>query len=79
MIGSIVAFLFSGPLAAAVVGSTLVLVSVCGTFFGSSLPLAFRHFGLDPAMMSNPFVAVLIDIVGIAVYLAVAQAMLAIL
>jgi magnesium transporter len=51
---------------------TLLLVVMCGTMLGSVLPLLFRHMGLDPAIMSNPFVAGIIDIVGILVYLNVA-------
>jgi magnesium transporter len=34
--------------------------------------LLFKRLGLDPALMSNPFVAGLIDIVGIVIYLNVA-------
>lgn len=61
---------------ALVVPLTLVLVVTCGTLLGSLLPLAFRRLGLDPALMSNPFVASLSDIVGIVVYLSVAVALL---
>ena len=55
---------------------TVVLVVICGTFFGSILPLTFQRLGLDPALMSNPFVAGLIDIVGIVIYLNVAMRLL---
>jgi magnesium transporter len=55
-----------------VVGVTLVLVVICGTLFGSVLPLLFKRLGLDPAMMSNPFVAGIIDILGIVIYMKVA-------
>ncbi len=58
--------------AAFVLPITLVLVVICGTFFGSVLPLLFQRLGWDPAMMSNPFVAGLIDIVGIVIYINVA-------
>ena len=51
---------------------TVILVVLCGTFFGSILPLAFQRIGLDPALMSNPFVAGIIDILGIVIYLNVA-------
>ena len=75
--GFLMALLVIGdPRAAAVVSVTLLLVAVCGTLSGSALPLVFRRLGLDPAMMSNPFVACLIDIVGIVVYLLVARWML---
>ncbi|MDP6446619.1 MAG: magnesium transporter [Pirellulaceae bacterium] len=61
---------------AAVVPITLVLVVVTGALLGSLLPLLFRRLGLDPAMMSNPFVAGIIDILGIVIYMNVALAML---
>ena len=57
---------------ATVIPLTLVLVVVCGTLLGSLLPLLFRRLGLDPAMMSNPFVAGLIDVLGIIIYMRVA-------
>ena len=61
---------------AAVIPLTVLLVVVCGTLSGSLLPLLFRRLGLDPALMSNPFVAGLIDLVGIIIYMQVAMAML---
>ncbi len=57
---------------AMVVPITLLLVVICGTLTGSVLPLIFKRIGLDPAMMSNPFVAGIIDIVGIVIYMKVA-------
>lgn len=59
--------------AAMVVPLTLLLVVVSGTLTGSILPLVFERIGWDPAMMSNPFVAGIIDIVGIVIYLNVAM------
>ncbi|MHC4399253.1 MAG: magnesium transporter [Planctomycetota bacterium] len=62
--------------AAAVIPITLLLVVVCGTLCGSLLPLLFKRLGWDPALMSNPFVAGLIDVVGILVYMRVALLLL---
>ena len=62
--------------AASVIPVTLLLVVVCGTLSGSLLPLLFKRLGLDPAMMSNPFVAGLIDLVGIVIYMTVAGMLL---
>ena len=59
-------------LGALVIPLTLLLVVVCGTLSGSLLPLLFKRLGLDPALMSNPFVAGLIDFVGIVIYMSVA-------
>ncbi len=61
---------------AAVIPLTVLLVVVAGTLFGSVLPLLFSRLGWDPALMSNPFVAGLIDVVGIIIYMQVALAML---
>jgi magnesium transporter len=60
----------------AVVPLTLVLVVTCGAVFGSILPLLFKRLGLDPALMSNPFVAALSDIVAIVIYMTVALTLL---
>lgn len=55
-----------------VVPITLLLVVVCGTLTGSVLPLLFEKLGWDPAMMSTPFVAGIVDIIGILIYFNVA-------
>lgn len=52
--------------------ATLLLVVTCGTLVGSILPLLFQRMGLDPALMSNPFVSGIMDIVGITTYVNVA-------
>ncbi len=59
-------------LAATVIPITLVCVVMVGTLLGSLLPLLFSRLGLDPAMMSNPFVAGIIDVFGIIIYMHVA-------
>ena len=55
-----------------VVPLTLVLVVTCGAVSGSVLPLIF-----DPALMSNPFVAGISDILAIVIYMCVAMSLLA--
>jgi magnesium transporter len=71
--GYAVAVLFApSPFKALVIPITLLLVVLTGTLSGSLLPLIFKRFGLDPAMMSNPFVAGIVDILGILIYLNVA-------
>ena len=60
----------------AVVACTLLLVVLCGTLSGSLLPLFFKRIGLDPALMSNPFVAGIVDILGIVIYMNVALLLL---
>jgi magnesium transporter len=58
--------------AAIVIPLTIVGVVLMGTLVGSALPLLFRSLGLDPALMSNPFVSAIVDIVGIVLYMSVA-------
>jgi magnesium transporter len=64
------------PLEKLVVPVTLFLVVTCSTLVGGALPLIFRRMGLDPALMSNPFVAGIIDITGIVIYMTVCWIML---
>ncbi len=73
LIGYFCALLFAPTyIAATVIPVTLLLLVICGTLLGAILPLLFRRLGLDPAMMSNPFVAGLIDVLGIIIYMTVA-------
>ena len=59
-----------------VIPITLVLVVTCGAVAGSILPIIFKRLGLDPALMSNPFVAALSDILAILIYMSVSIALL---
>ena len=59
-----------------VVPLTLVLVVTCGAVSGSLLPLIFKRLGFDPALMSNPFVAGISDILAIVIYMWVAMSLL---
>jgi magnesium transporter len=64
------------PQSVLIVPLTLVLVVTCGALAGSLLPMFFKRLGLDPALMSNPFVAGLSDILAIVIYMNVALALL---
>ncbi len=59
-----------------VVPITLIAVALCGALCGGALPLLFRRLGLDPALMSNPFVSGICDVAGIMIYMAVALLLL---
>jgi magnesium transporter len=59
------------------VGGTLIAIPVMGCTVGSMLPLFLRRIGVDPATSSTPFIATLIDVLGIIVYFNIAQIMLA--
>jgi magnesium transporter len=61
---------------ALVIPATLMLLILSSTTIGALLPLMFKRMGLDPALMSNPFVAGIMDILGILIYINVALLML---
>jgi Mg/Co/Ni transporter MgtE len=61
---------------AMVVALGVATVVVCGNLVGATLPLVLKRIGLDPALMSNPVVASLVDVTGILVYFAIAEAFL---
>ncbi|MGM0486305.1 MAG: magnesium transporter [Planctomycetota bacterium] len=70
LVGFLAAWMLLGNVQQAVILLvTLLLVVLCGTLSGSALPLVFRRLGLDPALMSTPFVAAIIDVVGIVIYM----------
>ncbi len=60
-----------------VIPMSLLVVVIYGTLLGAALPLVFRRLGLDEALMSTPFVTVLVDIGGIVIYMSVAMKMIA--
>ncbi len=64
------------PLVALVVGISLFLISVLATFCGSVLPFFFQVLGCDPALISAPLGATLVDLAGILIYLDVARLIL---
>lgn len=66
----------TGDSVAFVVAITLVGVCTWGAFLGAMLPLVLKKFGIDPALASSPLVASVVDVSGIALYMAVAQALL---
>jgi len=57
---------------AATVSISIRVAVVAGSLVGSLLPLAIQRVGLDPAVSSTPFIASLVDVVGLLIYLSVA-------
>ncbi|MGZ8563904.1 MAG: magnesium transporter [Candidatus Limnocylindria bacterium] len=79
MLGAIAflpAMLFAGRDIATVVSVTLVLVCTLAAFVGSLLPLIARRIGVDPAVMSAPFISTLVDASGLVVYFLIARIVL---
>ena len=78
LIGFLCALLVApSTIAALAIPLTILLVVLCGVFSGSLLPMLFQRLGLDPALMSNAFVAGLIDFFGIIIYIKVAMFIMA--
>ncbi len=51
---------------------SLMGVVLWGTLAGSLLPLILRYFRIDPATSSAPFIATMVDVVGLIIYFCVA-------
>ncbi len=64
------------PVHALVIPATVLSVVMVGSLVGCVLPLIFRSLGLDPALMSNPFVSAIVDVVGIVIYMGMALLLL---
>lgn len=75
-IGLIFGWLFVGFHEGCVVGLTMVLTVTLSTNCGAMLPLLFRRLGMDPALMSNPLIAALVDVMGVVIYYTVATLVL---
>jgi magnesium transporter len=57
---------------AAAVGLALVVCVTFGSVVGALLPLLIKSLGFDPAVSSGPFIASLVDVAGIVIYLKIA-------
>lgn len=62
---------------AATVALTLVGIVVTGCTVGSMLPLILKRFGVDPATSSTPFIASLVDVLGIIIFVHCAKLVMA--
>jgi magnesium transporter len=55
------------------VGITVLAIIVAGCSVGSMLPIIMKRFGIDPATSSTPFIASLVDTLGVVIYAHVAM------
>jgi magnesium transporter len=80
MLGTVVivwAYLLQGNISVALaVGISLFSICVLASVSGSALPFLFRGMGLDPALMSAPFITTAVDVLGVLIYLNVARMIL---
>ena len=54
-------------------GISLVAITTLAATAGAALPLLFERIGLDPALMSAPFIATATDVAGVFIYLRTAS------
>jgi magnesium transporter len=62
---------------AATVAITLVGICMTGSTVGAMLPLVLKKAGLDPATSSTPFIASLVDVLGIIIFVHIAKVIMA--
>ena len=55
------------------VGITVLVIIVAGCTVGSMLPIVLKRLGIDPATSSTPFIASLVDTLGVVIYAHVAM------
>ncbi len=82
VLGSIIAVIAMGRvlmypdqtiLFAITVGVTVLFIIVSGCTVGSMLPIIMKRLGIDPATSSTPFIASLVDTLGVVIYAHVAM------
>lgn len=61
---------------ATLIGITIVALVTLGCVVGAMMPLLLHRLGADPATSSTPFIATLVDALGIVVYLTLARLLL---
>lgn len=80
MLGIVVtfwAYFLQGDMGVAIsVGISLLSITLIASVAGSGLPFLFNALGLDPALMSAPFITTAVDVLGVFIYLSVARSIL---
>jgi magnesium transporter len=75
------AFVDTSPIGAMGIATSVscaILAAVTlANLLGAMLPFVFHHIGLDPAVTSGPFLASVMDVMGIVIYFSIGMAMLA--
>jgi magnesium transporter len=76
-IGRVLMYPDQSALFAITVGVTVFFIIIAGCTVGSMLPLVLKRFGVDPATSSTPFIASLVDTIGVVIYAHVAKIVMA--
>jgi magnesium transporter len=71
-----VLFAGDGAEIAVVIALTIMGIVLMGCVVGGMMPIILHRFGIDPATSSTPFIATLVDVLGIVIYLGLAQLLL---
>jgi len=58
------------------IGIGLAAIVTLSNLIGTMLPLVLEKMGLDPALMSGPFISTIIDILGLVIYLEISMEIL---
>jgi magnesium transporter len=58
---------------AVTVGVTVLVICTWSTTVGSLIPIAAQRFGVDPAVLSAPMIATLVDATGLIIYFRIAK------
>ena len=61
------------PLVGISVGISLLAITTLAATAGAAFPLVFDRMGLDPALMSTPFITTCTDVAGTLIYLKTAE------
>lgn len=67
-----------GTAIAIVVGCTVIAICTWAAIIGSMMPLLANKVGVDPAVVSSPMVATLVDATGLIIYFSIARLILGI-
>ncbi len=54
----------------------MILTIILAKFIGCSLPILAKKLHLDPAVMANPFITTIVDVMSLLIYFRVASWML---
>lgn len=72
LLGILTTFAFGESRYAVILLTSLILVTTSGAMIGSLMPLVFERVGWDPAISSSPFVASVVDVIGIGIFCGIA-------
>ena len=75
-LGFIPAALLAGPQIALILLLTVTAVGTLAATVGGCIPLGARAVGVDPAIVSAPFISTFVDASGLVIYFLIAQAIL---